>query len=57
MAARHGKPGMDGSQEIAGYPGTWEKWIAGVCEAFTRANIRFFDAAEIEAAKAWPAEA
>jgi hypothetical protein len=35
----------------------WEKWMAQVCKPFTRAKIRSFDAAEIEAAKAWLAEA
>jgi hypothetical protein len=36
---------------------TWEKWMAGVCKPFTMASIRYFDAADIEAAKAWLAEA
>ena len=35
----------------------WEKWMAGVCKPFTMAKIRYFDASEIEAAKAWLAEA
>ena len=35
----------------------WEKWMAGVCKPFTRAKVRYFDAAEIEAAKTWLAEA
>jgi SpoIIAA-like len=36
---------------------TWEKWMAKVCKPFTLAKIRYFDASEIEAAKAWLAEA
>ena len=36
---------------------TWEKWMATVCKPFTLAKVRYFDAAEIEAAKAWLAEA
>ena len=36
---------------------TWEQWMAKVCKPFTRAKIRYFDASEIEAAKAWLAEA
>jgi hypothetical protein len=35
----------------------WEKWMATVCKPFTFAKIRYFDAADIEAAKAWLAEA
>ena len=35
---------------------TWEKWMATVCKPFTLAAIRYFDALEIEAAKAWLAE-
>jgi hypothetical protein len=35
---------------------TWEKWMAAVCKPFTMAKLRYFDAAEIEAAKAWLAE-
>jgi hypothetical protein len=35
---------------------TWEKWMAKVCKPFTMAKIRYFDAAEIEAAKSWLAE-
>ena len=35
---------------------TWEKWMAVVCKPFTMAKIRYFDATEIEAAKAWLAE-
>src|SRR5215471_15538019 len=36
---------------------TWEKWMAAVCKPFTMAKIRYFDSAELEAAKAWLAEA
>lgn len=36
---------------------TWEKWMATVCKPFTLAKIRYFDASEFEAAKAWLAEA
>jgi hypothetical protein len=36
---------------------TWEKWMAGVCKPFTMAKIKYFDAAEFDAAKAWLAEA
>lgn len=35
----------------------WEKWIAAVCKPFTLATVRYFDQAEIDAAKAWLAEA
>ena len=35
----------------------WEKWMAAVCKPFTLATVRYFDVAEIEAAKAWLAEA
>jgi hypothetical protein len=35
----------------------WQKWMAVVCKPFTMAKIRYFDAAETEAAKAWLAEA
>src|SRR5206468_5684291 len=36
---------------------TWEKWMAKVCKPFTMAKIHYFDAGEIESAKAWLAEA
>jgi hypothetical protein len=36
---------------------TWEKWMAKVCKPFTMAKIKYFDAAEVEAAKKWLAEA
>jgi hypothetical protein len=35
---------------------TWEKWMGKVCKPFTMAKVRYFDAKEIEAAKAWLAE-
>ena len=35
---------------------TWEKWMAMVCKPFTMAKIKYFNAKEIEAAKAWLAE-
>jgi hypothetical protein len=35
----------------------WEKGMAAVCKPFTMAKVRYFDASEIEAAKAWLAEA
>jgi hypothetical protein len=35
---------------------SWEKWMAAVCKPFTMAKIRYFDATEIEAAKAWLGE-
>ena len=36
---------------------TWEKWMATVCKPFTLATIRYFDASQIDAAKAWLGEA
>ena len=35
---------------------SWEKWMASVCKPFTMAKIKYFDAGEVEAAKAWLAE-
>jgi hypothetical protein len=35
---------------------TWQKWMSAVCKPFTMAKIRYFDASEIDAAKAWLAE-
>jgi hypothetical protein len=35
----------------------WEKWMAAVCKPFTAAKVRYFDVSEIDAAKAWVAEA
>lgn len=36
---------------------TWEKWMAAVCKPFTMAKVRYFEASEIDAAKAWLSEA
>jgi hypothetical protein len=36
---------------------TWEKWMAAVCKPFTMAKIRYFDVAELDAAKKWIEEA
>jgi hypothetical protein len=35
----------------------WEEWMAKVCKPFTRAKIGYFDAADIDAARARLAEA
>jgi len=35
----------------------WEKWMASVCKPFTMAKLRYFDAPQMDAAKAWLAEA
>jgi hypothetical protein len=35
----------------------WEEWMAKVCKPFTMAKIKYFDAAQIDAARAWLAEA
>ena len=32
---------------------TWEKWMAKVCEPFTMAKIQYFNAADIDKARAW----
>jgi hypothetical protein len=32
---------------------TWEKWMAAVCKPFTMAKVRYFDTAEIDAARIW----
>ena len=34
----------------------WEKWMAAVCKPFTLAKIRYFDAMQLDAAKAWLTE-
>ena len=31
----------------------WEEWMAKVCKPFTMAKIKYFDAAEIDAAWTW----
>ena len=36
---------------------TWEKWMAAVCKPFTMAKVKYFDVADLDAAKAWLAEA
>lgn len=36
---------------------TWEKWMATVCKPFTMAKIKYFDASQVDAAKAWLSEA
>jgi hypothetical protein len=35
----------------------WEKWMAAVCKPFTTAKVKYFDAAEMDAAWAWLQEA
>jgi len=35
---------------------TWQKWMAAVCKPFTMAKIHYFDASQIDAAKAWLTE-
>ena len=34
----------------------WEAWMAKVCKPFTIAKIKYFDFAELDAAKTWLAE-
>ena len=34
----------------------WEAWMAKVCKPFTMAKIKYFDSAELGAAKTWLAE-
>ena len=34
----------------------WEKWMAAVCKPFTMAKVKYFDAKQHDAAKAWLAE-
>ncbi|MBL8799645.1 MAG: STAS/SEC14 domain-containing protein [Planctomycetia bacterium] len=36
---------------------TWEKWMASVCKPFTMAKIQYFDVSQLDAAKAWLAQA
>jgi hypothetical protein len=36
---------------------TWEKWMATVCKPFTLAKVKYFDVAQLDAAKAWLTEA
>ena len=35
----------------------WQKWMATFCRPFTTARIKYFDAGQIEQARAWIAEA
>lgn len=35
---------------------TWEKYMASVCKPFTMASIKYFDASDVDKAKAWLAE-
>ncbi|MGC4001906.1 MAG: STAS/SEC14 domain-containing protein [Pirellulales bacterium] len=35
----------------------WEKWMALVCKPFTLAKVKYFDAGDLEQAKAWLGEA
>ncbi|MCG8587523.1 MAG: STAS/SEC14 domain-containing protein [Pirellulales bacterium] len=35
---------------------TWEKWMSVICKPFTLSSIKYFDAGEGEAARAWLAE-
>ena len=35
---------------------TWEKWMAKVCKPFTMAKSKYFDAADIDKARAWIGE-
>lgn len=32
---------------------TWQKWMARICEPFTAAKVRYFEASEIDAAWEW----
>ena len=32
---------------------SWEKWMAAICKPFTMSSIKYFDAGEDEAARAW----
>src|SRR5262245_2365005 len=34
----------------------WEKWMAAVCKPFTLAKVKYFDASEMDAARAWITE-
>ena len=31
----------------------WEEWMARLCRPFTRATVKYFDAAQADAARAW----
>jgi hypothetical protein len=32
---------------------TWEKWMAKVCKPFTMAKVKYFDASQMDDARAW----
>ncbi|WP_152051010.1 SpoIIAA family protein [Tautonia marina] len=34
----------------------WQEWMTRFCKPFTRANVKYFDASEVEAAWAWLGE-
>ena len=34
----------------------WEKWMSTICKPFTMSSIKYFDAAEVDAARTWLAE-
>ncbi len=35
---------------------TWQKWMSTICKPFTLSSIKYFDAGESDAARAWLAE-
>jgi hypothetical protein len=35
---------------------SWEKWMAVICKPFTLSSIKYFDAGQADAARAWLAE-
>src|SRR5262245_36377339 len=35
----------------------WQEWMAKVCKPFTMARVQYFDAAQMDAARAWVAGA
>ncbi|NEX20024.1 STAS/SEC14 domain-containing protein [Thiorhodococcus mannitoliphagus] len=32
---------------------SWERWMAKLCKPFTRAEVKYFDASEMDAALSW----
>jgi hypothetical protein len=32
---------------------TWQEWMVKLCKPFTAARVRYFDAAQLDAAQAW----
>ncbi|MEZ5319684.1 MAG: STAS/SEC14 domain-containing protein [Vicinamibacterales bacterium] len=32
---------------------TWQEWMAKICKPFTKATIKYFEAGEVDAARAW----